>query len=242
MLKRHVGIVIPARNEERHLPRVLDTVCAVGWLKEIVVIDDNSSDSTLEIAENYAHQDERLSAIHLKSNQGKSRALLTGVSALHDRIEDVIFLDADLIGMRINHIQDLYEPVGSNRSQMAVAVFRSGGLRTTAAHIATPYLSGQRCMRRSAAHRVLKLLENSGYGVEIGLTLYARRNIWDVLYVPWKGVTHYIKEDKLGFIGGVQKRSVMYAQVIATWMQYRKDEQWLEPRITPRGELEDHAI
>ena len=234
MLKRHVGIVIPARNEERHLTGVLDTVCAVGWLNQIVVIDDNSTDTTLEIAENFAHQDERLSVIHQKNNQGKSRALLAGLSALHDRIEDVILLDADLIGMRTKHIQDLYEPVGSNWSQMAVAVFRSGGLRTTAAHIATPYLSGQRCMRRSAAHRVLKFLENSGYGIEIGLTLYARRNNWNVLYVPWRGVTHFIKEDKLGIIGGVQKRSVMYAQVIATWMQYRNDEQWLESRITPK--------
>ena len=129
MLKRHVGIVVPARNEERHLTGVLDTVCAVRWLNQIVVIDDNSSDSTLEIAENYACQDERLSVIHQKISQGKSRGLLAGVSALHERI------------------------------------------------------------------------------------------------------------------GGVQKRSVMYAQVITTWLKYRKDEQWLEPKVlAPRGELEDTLI
>jgi polyisoprenyl-phosphate glycosyltransferase len=242
MINRTVGVVIPARNEELRLTGVLDTICIVEWLNQIVVVDDNSTDSTLEIAGNYTSQDDRLSVIHLDSSSGKSRALLAGVSALQDRVEDVIFMDADLIGMQTSHIENLYEPLRSNQCQMAVAVFRSGGVRTTAAQIATPNLSGQRCMRRSVAFRALKLLENSGYGVEIGLTIYARRNKWKIVYVPWRGVTHLVQESKHGLIRGVRARSTMYAQVIATWMQYRKDEQWLHPITRPRADLDDSAF
>jgi glycosyltransferase involved in cell wall biosynthesis len=242
MSNRQVGVVIPARNEERHLPGVLGTVLSVDWLSQVIVVDDNSTDNTLEISRDFTHQDDRLSVLHLDRSSGKSRALLAGVHALQDRIDEVIFMDADLIGMQTSHIDDLYKPLGSNQCQMAVAVFRSGGLRTTAAQISTPNLSGQRCMRRSVAFRALNLLENSGYGVEIGLTIYARRNKWKIVYVPWWGVTHLVQESKHGLLRGLQARSVMYAQVIATWLQYRKDEHWLHPITRPRPDLDDSRL
>lgn len=242
MPNRQVGVVIPARNEERHLPGVLSTVLAADWLSQVAVVDDSSTDSTLEIARESARQDARLTVVHLDRSSGKSRALLAGVSALRDRVEDVIFMDADLIGMQASHIEAMYEPLGSSQCQMAVAVFRSGGMRTTAAQIATPNLSGQRCMRRSAAVRALHLLQNSGYGVEIGLTIYARRNKWKIVYVPWRGVTHLVQESKHGLIRGLRARSVMYAQVIATWMQYREDEHWLHPITRPRPDLDDSRL
>ncbi len=242
MPNRQVGVVIPARNEERHLPGVLDTVLGVDWLAQVIVVDDSSTDNTLEIAREYTRQENRLTVLHLDSRSGKSRALLAGVSALQDGVEDVIFMDADLIGMQSSHIEALYAPLVSKRCQMVVAVFRSGGVRTTAAQIATPNLSGQRCMRRSVAYRALSLLENSGYGVEIGLTIYARRNKFKIIYVPWRGVTHMVQESKHGLLRGLQARSIMYAQVFATWLQYREDKHWLHPITRPRPDLDDSRL
>jgi glycosyltransferase involved in cell wall biosynthesis len=242
MYNRIVRAVIPARNEELYLPGVLDTACSLGWLNQIIIVDDCSTDRTLEIARDYAHQYSRLSVIHLDSRTGKSRAMLAGVTALQDRVEDVIFMDADLIGLKPSHIEEMYNPLGSYQCEMAVVVFRSGGIRTTAAQIATPNLSGQRCLRRSAAYRALMLLENSGYGIEIGLTLYALRNNWKVVYVPWRGVTHVVQESKHGLIRGVSARAIMYAQVIATWVEFRKDKQWLHPITRPRVDLDDRLL
>lgn len=242
MKDRTAGIVIPARNEEHYLAGVLEIACSTSWLSHIVVVDDFSTDNTLEIARNYANQDARLTVLHLDSRSGKSRAMLAGVTALQDKVEDVIFMDADLIGLHTSHIEAMYAPLGDNQCEMAVAVFRSGGIRTTAAQIATPNLSGQRCLRRSAADRALMLLENTGYGVEIGLTMYALRNGWKITYVPWKGVTHIVQESKHGLIRGIRARSVMYAQVIATWVQFRKDKQWLHPITRPRPDLDDSLL
>lgn len=242
MRNRTVGVVIPARNEERYLPAVLNTACSADWLNQIVVVDDNSTDRTLDIARAIACQDNRLSVVHLSSRSGKSRAMLAGVIAMQDRIDDVIFMDADLIGLHTSHIEAMYSPLGDNQCEMAVAVFRSGGVRTTAAQIATPNLSGQRCLRRSAAHRALMLLESSGYGVEIGLTMYALRNNWRIRYVPWKSVTHLVQESKRGLIPGIRARSIMYAQIIATWVQFRKDKQWLHPITRPRPDLDDSLL
>ena len=47
MSTHQVGVVIPALNEEGYLPHVLDVVCSVGWLTQIVVVDDGSKDNTL---------------------------------------------------------------------------------------------------------------------------------------------------------------------------------------------------
>lgn len=242
MKNRTAGVVIPARNEELHLPGVLDTVCAVEWIRQIVLVDDSSSDRTLEIATAYASQDSRLSAVHLDYPGGKSRAMLAGVTALQDKVDDVIFMDADLIRLQTSHIEELYAPLRNSHCEMAVAVFRSGATRTTAAQIATPNLSGQRCLRRSAAFRALTLLVGTGYGVEIGLTMYARRNKWKIVYIPWRGVTHIIQESKHGMIPGSKARALMYAQIIATWIRFRKDNQWLHPITQPRADLDDSTL
>ena len=46
-----VAIVMMTKNEERRLPACLDRVA--GWADEIVIIDDESTDGTLSIAERY---------------------------------------------------------------------------------------------------------------------------------------------------------------------------------------------
>ena len=44
----NIGVVIPARNEEEHLPKVLETI--PDFVDKIVVVDDGSTDTTASIA------------------------------------------------------------------------------------------------------------------------------------------------------------------------------------------------
>ena len=57
----HVGVVIPAKNEELFIGKVLDTLPT--FVDSVVVIDDGSSDGTSKVANKY--QDESLSLIHI---------------------------------------------------------------------------------------------------------------------------------------------------------------------------------
>ncbi len=206
-----IGVVIPAFNEANHLPRVLDVVGTVDWLTQIVVVDDGSSDDTLAVARRYALRDRRASVVHLPQNRGKADAMLAGVQALQTDV--VIFLDADLIGLQPHHLQQLYEAFATGECDMAVAIFRRGRPRTDFAHWLTPWLSGQRCLRRSTAEQALRSLKGSQYGVETGLTLYARRHGWRCQYVAWEGLTHVIQEQKHGTIPGLYGHARMYAQI-----------------------------
>lgn len=46
-----ISVLIPTRNEAANLPRCLDAVA--GWADEIVVVDSQSTDDTVDIAEEY---------------------------------------------------------------------------------------------------------------------------------------------------------------------------------------------
>ncbi|MCK4975633.1 MAG: glycosyltransferase family 2 protein [Anaerolineales bacterium] len=213
----NIGVVIPAYNEENDLPRVLNTVCSVDWITQVVVVNDGSTDNTLDVAQEYAAMDSRLMVEHLIENRGKGAAMLTGVQALADDIEIVIFLDADLIGLTPENLAKLCDPIRAGRYDMAVAVFSRGYWRTDVSQWVFPNLGGQRCLLRNVALAVLEPLADSGYGVEIGLTRYAKRHKWQVQYVDWRGTTHSMQEHNLGWKRGFKVRGVMYQQILKTW-------------------------
>lgn len=206
-----VGIVIPAYNEGENLHRVLQVVCATAWPGQIVVVDDGSVDETAAVAARYAAQDARLHLLRLPQNRGKAGAMLAGVQALTTDL--VVFLDADLIGLRPDCVSALCAPVLAGQCEMTVALFHRGGLCTDGAHKLAPILSGQRCLPTPEARAVLNGLADSGYGVETALSLHAKRTGWRVRYVPWRGVSHVMKEQKRGWIGGVRSRWRMYVQI-----------------------------
>jgi glycosyltransferase involved in cell wall biosynthesis len=216
---KKIGVVIPAWNEESDLPLVLNTVGKVDWLSQVVVVDDGSIDNTLGVAQDCAHNFQNMIVEYLPENQGKGAAMLAGMSRLHPEVDYVLFIDADLIGLTGDHLARLFEPVKTHQCEMSVAIFKEGFWRTDLSQKFAPNLNGQRCLLREAAEKVLAPLAESGYGVEIGLTLYARRHKWRIKYISWEGMTHDIKENKLGWREGFKVRAVMYQQILVTWFR-----------------------
>ncbi|MFL7890900.1 MAG: glycosyltransferase family 2 protein [Anaerolineales bacterium] len=223
-LMENIGIVVPAWNEGRDINLVLDALGPIEWPKQVVIVDDGSTDNTLEVAQQYAAKFPAMMVISLLQNQGKASAMLAGIQALPSDVDTVVFLDADLSGLTEDHLQLLIEPIETNQCEMSVAIFKDGYWRTDLSQRFAPNLNGQRCLPRYAAERALKPLANSGYGVEIGLTLYARRENWRIQYIDWTGMTHDIKEHKLGQMEGYRVRVLMYRQILATWIrEWKRD-------------------
>ncbi len=145
--------------------------------------------------------------------------MLVGMKALPVEIDTVVFLDADLIGLSEYHLKNLVTPVNDQNCEMSVAIFKDGYWRTDWSQRFAPNLNGQRCLPRQAAEQALLPLAESGYGVEIGLTLYARRMKWRINYVNWTGMTHNMKEHKLGRFEGYRVRVMMYKQILVAWVR-----------------------
>jgi len=86
-----ITVLIPAFNEEKVLGRTIETVIEASYPeKEIIVIDDGSSDRTYQIAQGFSQKGVK---VIRRPNGGKASALNHGV--LFARGEIIIIVDAD---------------------------------------------------------------------------------------------------------------------------------------------------
>jgi glycosyltransferase involved in cell wall biosynthesis len=89
-----MSVVIPVYNEERWLRELIRRVRAVPIPKEIVIVDDCSTDSTRTILAELEKEASEVRVFLQEKNQGKGAALRTGFS--HVTGDIVVVQDADL--------------------------------------------------------------------------------------------------------------------------------------------------
>lgn len=95
-----LSIIIPAYNEEKTiaelLQRVLDANLGEGIGRELIVVNDCSTDSTGRIVEEFiaAHPEAPITYLKHDRNQGKGMAVRTGIQAVTG--DYVVMQDADL--------------------------------------------------------------------------------------------------------------------------------------------------
>ena len=88
-----LSIVIPVYNERDTLHILISKVEAVDYTKEIILIDDYSTDGTRDVLKKYEGQ-ENIQVLYHEHNKGKGAALRTGFSIAQGDI--IIIQDADL--------------------------------------------------------------------------------------------------------------------------------------------------
>jgi len=85
-------VIVPVYNESKTIGKILEKIQSVGIDKEIIVVNDGSTDDTSSILRDIKY--DNLKIIHHTSNRGKGAAFLTGLS--HAIGDFVIIQDADL--------------------------------------------------------------------------------------------------------------------------------------------------
>ena len=93
-----ITVLIPAYNEAESLaelvPAVVRVLRQMGRTHELLIVDDGSVDSTMELLARLRLQFPALRALSLRRNFGKSAALTTGFAEVRGRF--IVTMDADL--------------------------------------------------------------------------------------------------------------------------------------------------
>jgi glycosyltransferase involved in cell wall biosynthesis len=208
-----VAVVIPAYNEEKRISRVLDAVRHARWVDEVIVVSDGSTDRTAAVATAMG-----VRVLELPLNLGKGGAMCAGVRATDADV--IVFFDADLVGLRSRHVENLVKPV-LDGADMAIGIFKNGKLWSDAAHSITPFISGQRALHRSLVDDI-PWLDEVRMGAEVAINRMARRRKMKIRRVMLDGVTHTAKEKKFGFVKGTAQRAKMYAEIGKVMVRARK--------------------
>lgn len=145
-----LSVIIPCYNEEDHIERVLDAVKAVDIPKEIIVVDDGSTDNTVDKIRRYDTNGELI--LHVSArNAGKGAAIRAGLEKVSGDV--IIIQDADL-EYDPQQFHTIIKPIVEGKAD---AVY---GSRFTGS------ITGMRWQNR-LANKILTLTANIFYGAHI---------------------------------------------------------------------------
>lgn len=195
--------MIPAHNEENRLPRTLgqvfDYLSRQDYTSEVIVVENGSSDQTLELAQEAAQAHPSLRAMHIEG-RGKGLAVREGMLAAQG---DYRFIcDADL-SMPIEEIAKFLPPaleafdlaIGSREAPGAVRfkepAYRHWGGRLINLAIRILILPGLqdtqcgfKCFGARAAERLFRQQTLAGWSFDIEVLYLARRLGMTIREIP----------------------------------------------------------
>jgi glycosyltransferase involved in cell wall biosynthesis len=116
-----ISVIIPAYNIDKYLAESLDSVLAQTYPHfEVIIVNDGSTDRTLEIAQEYAAKDDRIRVVS-QLNQGISGARNHGIRETTGEL--LAFLDGDdrwhpdKLNAHINHFQSFGQDYKSTETK-----------------------------------------------------------------------------------------------------------------------------
>lgn len=196
-----VTAIVPAYNEEATVATVVGTLRASGL--DVLVVDDGSKDATAARARQAG-----ASVLPTPRNFGKAGAMLFAMP--YAPTDPVAFFDADLVGLRVDHVQRLV--AAAELGYDMVCGIRDYGAFGNAAQLVLPLITGERIVRRWVLEAVPQDCWR-GYAIETAMNYAVSQRGGRTAVLLMDGVSIRTKLDKTGWLSGSLGQVRMFADI-----------------------------
>ncbi len=191
-----VTAIVPSYNEEKTIVEVVRTLVASTYITKVIVVDE-STDNTPKLLEQFKELD-NFRLIHTINRRGKTGAIKRAVKLIEKGI--VFLCDADLVGFKTDHIQDIVTPLLTSDCKMSIGTrdqYGSIGIKIKKDWA----VGGERAMYQNLLKEVLNKIPDSieaGYSLELSLNKYCEFNNLNIAKVQLDGMHHIHNISKWG--------------------------------------------
>ncbi len=207
--------MIPARNEAVTVASVVAAARGCAFARDVIVVDDGSSDGTAEAAAGAGAKVVRRDV----PAGSKGKAMEAGVEA--SDAEAILFCDADLVGLTPAHLDDICRPYLEGRAAMSVGWFDYGLWNPLVVRLAPT--TGERVVPRWVWDAVVPS-KRHGYSIEIMINEVIAEGRLPTTARIMPGVTHRTKRAKYGRRHGYRETWRMFWHLVG--LPVRGDVRW----------------
>jgi glycosyltransferase involved in cell wall biosynthesis len=200
-----IDVVIPARNEVGTVADVVAAARGCRFAREVIVVDDGSTDGTAEAALAAGAKVVRRET----ASGSKANAMELGVA--ESDAGAILFCDADLVGLSAAHLDDICRPYVEGRAVMSLGWFDYGMLNPLVRRL--PPTSGERVVPRWVWESVHPG-KRTGYSIEIMINEVIAEGRLPTTVRIMAGVAHRTKRHKLGLRQGYRETWRMFWHLI----------------------------
>lgn len=190
MSQPSISIIVPAYNEASRIGKLLGVLDSLDRSQyQIIVVDDGSADETYKVVSSYPD----IKRIRHQQNLGKGAAMATGIENASGDI--ILFIDADLIGFKIDQVTQLVHPLLTRVSQASM-----GYLDNIIDGFFGRPLCGNRAYYKSDLAPLVKEMKSKRYRVEIFINYHLHDRTYSMCRLH--GVTQPLQPAKYkGILG-----------------------------------------
>jgi len=112
-----ISVIVPVYNAAEYLEQCIQSILGQSYTNlEIILVDDCSSDQSLDICRNYASKDKRIKVLYNTSNQGQVYSYTKGIKAATG--DFIAFVDSD-DWIAPTMIEELYQGICTSQADIA---------------------------------------------------------------------------------------------------------------------------